>query len=67
MVDQRQIAAPLRADDRAFQPDRSQLWSAIRRANEAIRPMFWGRRIALTEACAAIRSWLDANLGGGGP
>jgi hypothetical protein len=48
--------------DPAFTPGISARWSSIRRAHAAIQHMFWGRRISLEEACAAIREWIGAAL-----
>ena len=54
MVDQRQLArVPSGADD-AFRPDKGDRFSEIRRAHEAIAPIFWGKRMDLDEACARI-------------
>ena len=32
--------------------------AAVEAAYEKIAPMFWGRRIALDDACAVFRDWL---------
>jgi hypothetical protein len=32
--------------------------AAVEAACEKIAPMFWGRRIALDDACAVVRDWL---------
>jgi len=37
-------------------------WAAIRTAHAAIEPMFWGPRITIDEACAAIRGWISDEL-----
>lgn len=58
MVAQRQIAAMPTDDDVALRPDDSLRWSMLRRAHEAIAPMFWGRRTSLDGACAALRRWI---------
>ena len=62
MLDQRQLAGVVSASDAAFHPDRSARWTAVRRAHEAIDPMFWGPRIPLASACATIRSWITSAL-----
>jgi len=62
MLDHRQLAGTLSASHVAFRPDRSARWAAVRRAHEAIDPMFWGQRIPLASACAAIRSWIASAL-----
>jgi hypothetical protein len=51
-----------RSDSLAFQPDEGARWQEIRQAHSRIAPMFWGPRIALDDACAAIRGWIDAHL-----
>lgn len=33
-----------------------------RRSRVAIAPMFWGKRIALNDACEAIRAWIAAEI-----
>jgi hypothetical protein len=58
----RQIAALPVADDPAFAPDDGERWRAIRRAYDAIAPMFWGPRISLDDSCEAIRAWTASNL-----
>lgn len=62
MLAQRQVAARATAADPAFTPSSSSRWDEVRRAHEAIAPMFWGPRITLDEACAAIRSWVETTL-----
>jgi hypothetical protein len=32
--------------------------AAVEAAYEKVAPMFWGRRIALDDACAVVRDWL---------
>jgi len=63
MLDERQLAALPEAATPAFAPDSSARWEAVQRAYTAIAPMFWGPRIALDDACAAIREWIAATLG----
>lgn len=48
------------ADDPAFSSARSDRWTALEKASEAIAPMFWGDRPSLARACEAIRGWLGA-------
>lgn len=62
MLAQRQIAAIPSPGDVAFNPDAGERFAEIRRAHEAIAPMFWGPRIGLSEACATIRAWVAKNL-----
>ena len=47
------------ADDRAFRPDGSERWNALRAAWRAMGPWYWGPRLTLEEACASIRQALD--------
>ena len=62
MLARRQIVALPKADAPAFAPDGSERWQAIAKAYEAIAPMYWGQRMPLDEACAAIRSWVSGSL-----
>ena len=62
MLVQRQIAAIPSPGDVAVNPDAGERFAEIRRAHEAIAPMFWGPRIALDEACGTIREWVAKNL-----
>jgi hypothetical protein len=55
------------SDDVAFRPDDGDRWQRIRQAHEAIAHLFWGDRLSLDEACAAIRGWLKHDLGTGHP
>ncbi len=61
------LAARLRADDRlvlpsarspAFTSATTEQWSALQQAWRDIAPMYWGERVTLEDACAAIRSFL---------
>ncbi|MBS2023345.1 MAG: nucleotidyl transferase AbiEii/AbiGii toxin family protein [Deltaproteobacteria bacterium] len=51
------------ATDPVFSPGDSERWSDVRRAHKDIRPMFWGPRISIEEACADIRGWLEVEFG----
>ncbi len=62
MLAQRQLAVTPTASDLAFAPNADARWDAIRRAHDAIAPMFWGPRIAIDDACDAIRSWVASEL-----
>ena len=42
----------------SFTPDGSARWAEVQRAWDDIAPLFWGERIGLEEACAAIRGFL---------
>jgi hypothetical protein len=43
-------------------PTAAEHWDAIRAAHAAIAPMYWGTRIALNDACGAIRRWITASF-----
>ncbi len=45
-------------DDPSLNPDDGEAWYEVRRAWDDIAPMFWGQRITLDDACAAIRRFL---------
>ena len=62
MLAQRQVAAIPTPGDVAINPDAGERFAEIRRAHEAIAPMFWGPRITLEEACGTIREWVAKNL-----
>lgn len=57
MLAQKQIASLPSPSDAAFMPTGEPRWSAIRAAHAAIAPMYWGARIAMDDACAAVREW----------
>ena len=42
--------------------DEKQKRIALEKAYNEIYPMFWGRRMPLSEACSTIRSWLEESL-----
>jgi hypothetical protein len=58
----RQIRALPRSTDPAFALAKGARTDAIRRASDAITPMFWGPRMMLDSACAAIRAWISRRL-----
>jgi hypothetical protein len=62
MLAQRQVSAIPSASDVALNPDAGPRFAAIRRAHEAIAPMFWGPRIGLDDACATIRAWVAKRM-----
>ena len=62
MVAERQLAAPPSSSDPAFTPASAARWDSIRTAHAAIAPMFWGPRVALEDACSAIRNWIAETL-----
>ena len=62
MLAERQIRQRPASDDPAFAPGDGERWRQIRAAHEAIGPMFWGERIALEDACEAIRTWIADEL-----
>lgn len=59
MVAMKQIAGPLSAADEAFALNDSAARTALQAAHALIAPMFWGRRIALDDACRLIQQWLQ--------
>jgi hypothetical protein len=63
MLTQRQLGGMPSADDVALLPRDDARWGSIRSAHDAIAPMFWGPRIAIDEACDAIRGWVARELG----
>ena len=63
MLAQRQLVGMPSADDVALLPRDDARWGAVRSAHAAIAPMFWGPRIAIDEACDAIRGWVARELG----
>jgi hypothetical protein len=62
MLRERQIAAIRSAADPAFGLAPGPRADAVQAAYTAIDPMFWGPRTALSEACMAIREWIDRSL-----
>jgi hypothetical protein len=62
MLGQRQLARVPSAADGAFRPDKSDRFTEIRRAHEAITPIFWGKRMDLDDACARVRGWVAKRL-----
>ena len=62
MLDERQVRQLPASDDPAFAPVRDERWRQIEAAHAAIGPMFWGKRIALHDACEAIRAWIAAEI-----
>jgi len=62
MVAQRQLASLPSSSDVALTPTKGERWDAIRAAHAAIAPMFWGPRVALDDACCAIRTWISETL-----
>lgn len=47
----------------AFAAGDGERWRQLRAAHTATGPMFWGERIALEDACGAIRTWIADELG----
>jgi hypothetical protein len=62
MLAQRQVAVRPEASDVAFTPDAGARFADIRRAHQAIAPMFWGPRTSIDEACSTIRGWISKRL-----
>ncbi len=50
------------AEDPAFSPADLPHAAHVEQAYEQIGPMYWGSRLTLQEACAAIRTWIGAYL-----
>lgn len=59
MLAQKDIAAVPTPDEPALHLADASKRAQIERAYRKIAPMFWGPRIPLDEACAAIRAWLE--------
>jgi len=62
MLAQRQLVVLPSAEDSALIPQHDARWSAIKSAHLAIEPMFWGPRVSIDDACAAIREWIRTEL-----
>ena len=62
MRTERQIRQRPASDDPVFTPAADERWQQIQAAHTAIGPMFWGERIALHDACEAIRTWIAIEL-----
>ena len=58
----KQLAARPADADLAFSPADTPRWTEIRKAHDEIAPMFWGPRVSLDDACAAIREWVALRL-----
>lgn len=63
MLALKQLVALPTATDVALSPRDDARWAAIRSAHDAIGPMFWGPRVSIDDACAAIRGWIASALG----
>ena len=63
MLARKQIATLPTSAHAAFAPNDSDRWRAVRKAHEAIGPMFWGPRLSVEDACADVRAWLADELG----
>ena len=62
LLDERQIRQLPASNDPAFAPGNDERWQQIRAAHATIAPMFWGKRVALHDACEAIRAWIAAEI-----
>lgn len=62
MVELRQIAALPDPGCEAFAPLAGARAEELRRAYDAIAPMYWGPRQTLNEACRLIREWSEAHV-----
>jgi hypothetical protein len=63
MLAQKQLVVMPSAADPALTPADHMRWRGIRDAHEAINSMYWGPRLSVEEATAAIRAWVAAELG----
>jgi hypothetical protein len=63
MLAEKQIRWAPSADDPAFNSAGDDRWADIQATHGAIRGMFWGPRIELTEATAVIRAWIASMEG----
>lgn len=63
MLAQKQIVVMPSADNPALVLTDDARWEGIREAHAAIGAMFWGSRLTVEDATAAIRSWIAAELG----
>jgi hypothetical protein len=63
MLSRHQLMTMPTADDPGLSPQDDTRWAAIRNAYRASQPMFWGPRVSIDDACAAIRAWLACDLG----
>ncbi len=62
MLEQKQLWALPSATHEAFTLVVGARTDAIRVAHRAIAPMYFGPRISLDDACAAIRGWIAKTL-----
>lgn len=62
MLGANQIKQLPAATHAAFQPDEGERWNAVRKAHQAISPMFWGPRLPIEDSCARIRGWIATAL-----
>lgn len=62
MLTEKDIVALPSADDASLLLDDPAKRRAIELAYARIGPMFWGRRIALDDACTTICQWIDASV-----
>lgn len=63
MLAQKQIAALPTSAHAAFNPGDDERWREVKKALDAIGPMFWGKRISIDDACGDMRTWLDTDIG----
>lgn len=62
MRDSKDLRRALSAEDAAFAPGSGSSWDALVSSHTAIDPMYWGPRISLEAACAAVRGWIGMHL-----
>lgn len=58
-----QIVALPSSTHAAFDPKDDNRRRTVQRPHDAVGPTFWGPRLSLEDACADIRTWLDAEVG----
>ncbi len=63
MLAQKQLATLPTSAHAAFAPNDGERWRAVRKAHEAIGPMFWGPRLSVEDACADVCAWVADELG----
>jgi hypothetical protein len=62
MLAQKQLAAMPSSEHPAFAPRVDDRWDAVRKAHEAIAPMFWGPRVPIADACETLRRWIHTEI-----
>ncbi len=63
MLREKQIAERPSTTAPGLTPTASDRWETVRKAHDAIGPMFWGPRTSLEACCEVIRQWIADELG----